>query len=291
VRKTVKYTRQPTAEQEGTLALVLRRCCERYHAGLQERREAGRMRGASSTVASQSAQLPASKAVRPDDRALHAQVLHDVLTRLDRAFQACFRRVTTGGQPGDPRLKSSARYDSFTYKPGGNGATLDSGCLVLSKIGRVAVRWSRPLQGTPKTVPSSREAAGGYACFSCAEVPSEPLPMTGCETGIDVSLQVFLVRADGDPVEHPHPRHDRHAERQLSRAQRRVSRRKQGSTRRRTAIALLTRTHQHVQRQRRAVHHTTALALVRAYDVLSRDDLQVHTMVRRPHALPDGNGG
>ena len=32
------------------------------------------------------------------------------------------------------------RYNSFTYKQFGNGATLDNGFLLLSKIGRIAVR-------------------------------------------------------------------------------------------------------------------------------------------------------
>ena len=100
---------------------------------------------------------------------------------------------------------------------------------------------------------------------------------------------MFLVRADGEPVENP--RHYRRAERQLKRAQRRVARRKKGSTRRRKAVALLKRRHQHVQRQRRDFHHKTALTLVRAYDVLYLEDLQVRTLVRRPQALPDGHGG
>jgi putative transposase len=51
-------------------------------------------------------------------------------------------------------------YHSFTYKEYGNGAQLDNGYLVLSKIGRIAVRWSRPVEGTPKTVTISREADG-----------------------------------------------------------------------------------------------------------------------------------
>ena len=40
VRKTFKYKLHPTAEQEGIMAFVLRRCCELYNAGLQERRDA-----------------------------------------------------------------------------------------------------------------------------------------------------------------------------------------------------------------------------------------------------------
>src|SRR5512147_3282973 len=83
VRKTYKYKLQPTAEQQGTLAFVLCRCRELYNAALEERREAWRMRGMRITVASQSAQLPDIKEVRPDYREVHSQVLQDVLTRLD----------------------------------------------------------------------------------------------------------------------------------------------------------------------------------------------------------------
>jgi hypothetical protein len=39
--------------------------------------------------------------------------------------------------------------------------------------------------------------------FSGAEVPAEPLPLTGQEAGIDVGLKVFLIRADGQPVKNP----------------------------------------------------------------------------------------
>ncbi len=154
------------------------------------------------------------------------------------------------------------------------GVRLDDGYLVLSKIGRVAVRWSRPLDGTPKTVTISREADGWYACISCADVPVEPLPPTGRETGIDVGLKVFLVTAaEGGAVENP--RHYRRGEEKLAKAQRRVSRRKKGSARRKQAVALLAKAHQHVSRQRRDFHHQTALALLRAYDTISLEDVRV----------------
>jgi putative transposase len=115
VRKTHRYKLQPTAEQQGAMAFVVRRCRELYNAGLQERRDAWQKRGVSITAASQSAQLPDIKELRPEYREVHSHVLQDVLTRLDRAFQAFFRRVKTGETPGYPRFKSSTRYDSFTY--------------------------------------------------------------------------------------------------------------------------------------------------------------------------------
>jgi putative transposase len=66
-------------------------------------------------------------------------------------------------------------------------------------------------------------------------------------------------------------------------AQRRVSRRKKGSDRRRRAVTLLAKAHQKVKRQRRDFHHKTALALVRANDVIYHEDLQVRNMLRNHH--------
>jgi putative transposase len=281
VRKTFKYKLQPTAEQEGTMAFVLRRCRELYNAALEERREAWRMCGVSITVASQSAQLPDIKQERTEYQDIHSQVLQDVLTRLDRAFQAFFRRVKNGETPGYPRFQGANRYTSFTYKQFGNGATLDNGFLALSKIGRIAVRWSRPLQGMPKTVTIRREADGWYVTFSCADVPIQPVPLTGQETGIDLGLESFATLANGSQI--ANPRIFRVAEMHLKRAQRRVSRRTQGSKRRRKAVMLLAKAHQRVRRARADFHHKTALALVRQYDTMYHEDLQTANMVRKHH--------
>jgi putative transposase len=167
VRKTCTYQLQPTAEQEETMAVVLRRCRELYNAALTERREAWRRRRVSSTVAGQSAQLPDIKQERPEYQAIHSPVWQDVLTRLDRACQAFFRRVQHGEQPGlSPR--PAGRPLRQLHRPAiRQWAPLDTGCLALSKIGRLALRWSRPLQGTPKTVTIRRAADGWYACCSC----------------------------------------------------------------------------------------------------------------------------
>src|SRR5262245_60579783 len=130
VHKTFKYKLQPTPAQEEAMAFVVRRCRELYNAGLQERREAWQKRSVSITAAIQSAQLPGIKEIRPEYSDVHSQVLQDVLTRLDRAFQAFFRRVKSGEKPGYPRFCGANRYHSFTYKQFGRGATLDNGFLV-----------------------------------------------------------------------------------------------------------------------------------------------------------------
>src|SRR5260221_7145255 len=111
VRKTFKYKLQPTAEQEGKMAFVLRRCCELYNAALEERREAWRMRSVSITVASQSTQLPDIKQARPEYQDIHSQVLQDVLTRLDRAFQAF---LMSGRRERSPVIRASSAAAAMT---------------------------------------------------------------------------------------------------------------------------------------------------------------------------------
>jgi putative transposase len=285
VRKTCKYKLKPTPEQERAMAFVVRRCRELYNAALQERRDAWHKCGVSITAAGQSAQLPAIKEVRPEYRDIHSQVLQDVLTRLDRAFQRFFARVKvstkTGENPGYPRFQGIARYNSFTYKQFGNGATLDNGFLVFSKIGRIAVRWSRPLEGTPKTVTISREADGWYACISCADVPAHPLPPTGQETGIDLGLEAFATLSDGTRIFHPG--WYRKAERALKTAQRRVARRKKGGNRRRKAVTLLAKAHLKTKRQRADFHHKVALQLVAQNDTIYHEELQTANMVKNHH--------
>ena len=285
LRKSYKYKLKPTPAQARQFEEVLWRCRTLYNTALEERITAFRRCGVTLTCSQQQAELPDLKAAFPEYAEINAQVLQDVLTRLDKTYQAFFRRVKAGQTPGFPRYQGRNRYHSFTYKQYGGGARLemeqDNGFLVLSKIGRVAVRWSRALEDTPKTVTISREADGWYAIISCADVPVQPLPATGRETGVDVGLKVFLITADGTVVENP--RLHRRGEKKLKRAQRVVSRRKKGSQGRRKAVGHLQRAHQHVLRQRLDFHHKTALALLRDYDTIYLEDLQVANMVRNHH--------
>jgi putative transposase len=90
------------------------------------------------------------------------------------------------------------------------------------------VRWSRPLEGAPKTVTISREADGWYVCFSCAEAPVQVLPATGQEMAIDLGIEAFATLSNG--VRILHPGWYRKAERALKTAQRRVFRARRGAT-------------------------------------------------------------
>ena len=239
IRKTYQYKLKPTPEQERMLDRTLMLCRHVYNAAIGERREAWRLRSVSITYYQQKTELPGIKEAMPEYAEVNAQVLQDVVLRVGRAFQAYFRRLKSGEKPGYPRFHGKGRYNSFTYPQCGDhgGARLDNGFLVLAKLGRIAVRWSRPLEGTPKTVTISHEADGWYVWFSCADVPVHPLPATGHATGIDLGLESFATLADGQRIFAP--TYYRKAEAYLRRCQHRVARARKGSHRRRKAVVLL----------------------------------------------------
>jgi len=281
VRKTYKEKLRPTPAQERALGTVLWRCRDLYNAALEQRITAWQRCHVSVSRFDQEAEQKAIRAAFPEYAAIHSHLLQDVLARLDKTYQAFFRRVQRGEKAGFPRFKGRSRFHSFTFKEYGNGARLDNGTLVLSKFGRISVHWSRPLEGTPKTVTMSREADGWYVAISCADVPCTSLPPTGQETGIDLGLESFATLADGSQI--ANPRIFRVAEMALKRAQRRVARRKKGSHRRRKAVKLLAKAHQHTRNQRRDFHHQEARKLVQQYDVIYHEDLRVRNMLKNHH--------
>jgi putative transposase len=281
LHKTYKEKLRPTPAQERALADVVWRCRDLYNAALEQRITAYHRHRASVSRYEQEAELKEIRAEFPEYAAIQSHILQDVLARLEKTYQAFFRRVQRGEMAGFPRFKGRTRYHSFTFKEYGNGARLDNGCLVLSKIGRLSVHWSRPIEGTPKTVTISKEADGWYVAISCADVPVHPLPATGQETGIDLGLESFATLADGAQI--CTPAYYRKAEAYLRRCQRRVARRKKGSHRRRKAVVLLAKAQQHIARQRRDFHHKEVRKLVQAYDVIYHEDLRVASMVRNHH--------
>lgn len=275
--KTFVYKLRPTSAQAVLLTETVETCRHLYNRALSDRKTAYQERGESIGFARQSASLPALKRESPYLRNVHSQVLQDVLHRVDRAFQAFFRRVKAGETPGYPRFKGRGWYDSFTYPQWGNGVKLEQGRLILSKIGALRLHKDRPLDGTPKTCTIVRKADGWYASIAC-EVVVSPLPPTGRAVGIDVGLESFATLSNGAQI--ANPRYYRAAERKLKRAQRRLSRRVKESNRRRKARDLLAKAHLKVKRARQDFAHKTARALVNDYDHIALEKLNIRGMVR-----------
>lgn len=210
---------------------------------------------------------------------VNAQVLQNTLRRLDKAFQNFFRRVRNGdAQAGFPRFKSRSRFDSFTFPQAKKAFRLAGDKLYLSKIGHVRLHLSRELEGTLKTCTIKREADGWYVIFTVDNAPARILAKTGEAVGLDVGLENFATLSNGATIAHPRPL--KQAERKLKTAQRSVSRKKRGGANRKKAAKLLAKKHQKVRRQRADFAHKTSLTLLRQYDEIAVEDLNIKGLVK-----------
>src|SRR5215472_9468959 len=93
VRKTFKYKLSPTPVQERALETVLSCCRTLYNVALEERKTAWERGHVSVSYYQQKAELPDLKASCPEYAEVNAQVLQDVILRVERAYQAFFRRL------------------------------------------------------------------------------------------------------------------------------------------------------------------------------------------------------
>ncbi len=178
MRRAYKFRLYPKKETEQKLYWTLSRCRELYNAALSERRDAYRYAQKSISYYDQQNDLPEIKReIREEYQDIAAHVLQDVLRRLDRAFQAFFRRCKNGQVPGFPRFQGRNRYDSFTY-PDGAGWKFDGKYLHLTKIGSMKVKRHREIQGKIKTVTIKREVDQWYVIFSCEVPEPEKLPVS-----------------------------------------------------------------------------------------------------------------
>lgn len=278
--KTFCYRLYPSKPQARLLESTLETCRRWYNQCLAERRDAYQQRGESVGKYQQLARVKEQKAVNPYAKGVHSHILQIVVTDLDKAFQAFFRRVKAGETPGFPRFKGRNRFSSFGFKQYGNGFKIDGRRLRLSGIGRVAVRWHRPLEGQIKTLRINRKAGKWYACFAC-EVEAAPLPETGQEVGVDVGIASLITTSTGE--KEAHPGWYRAAQRKLRVLQRRVARRKKGSASRRKAVLQLQRQHEHIANTRKDFLNKLAHRLISRYDRIALEDLRITNMVRNRH--------
>src|ERR1051326_4012866 len=183
-KQAYKFRLYPTHKQRECLQKTLDACRTLYNAALTERRDAynfhvrqhpnyydeptrkERSREIGINYYSQAHQLPEIKDLREAYNDIHSQVLQDVLRRVQKAFDAFFRRCKHGEEPGYPRFQGKGRYDSFCYPQAGFFLTQDNR-VSLSKIGSIKVKLHREIKGTIKTCTIKREGDAWYVIFAC----------------------------------------------------------------------------------------------------------------------------
>jgi putative transposase len=286
MHRTTSLLLQPTVRQSRELDRLLTSQRSLYNAALEERRGAWRWERRAVTRYEQYRSLTGW-----DDPVLRFGIVaaRGTLLRLDRAFQAFFRRCKAGETPGFPRFKNASRFNSVEY-PDENGWRVKDGRLRVHGVGELKFRTSkRGVRGTPKTLVLRREGQRWRASVVCEVERPDPLPATSSAVGIDLGIASLLTTSDGAHIENPRPL--RQGKERLARAQQLVAGRKRGSGRRRKAGAQVGALYRKMARQRRDHHHKVSRALVNTYGLIAHEDLKITNMTRRPTPLPDKEGG
>ena len=260
VRKTFKYKLKPTPKQERELGRVLGLCRWLYNTALEQRIIAWQRARVSVSRYQQEAELKDIRAAFPEYAAIHSPclarcagaarqdvsgVLSPGARRERKQASRAIRRVPATTPSPTRSLATARRWTTASWSSPRLGA---SPCAGLA-------RWrARPRR--------SRSAGKRMAGMSASPAPMcrySPCRRLDRRRALTLGIEAFATLSDGTRIFSPG--WYRKAERALKTAQRRVSRRKKGSNRRRKAVTLLAKAHQKVRRQRQDFHHKTALAL------------------------------
>jgi putative transposase len=278
MQKAFKFRAYPNQEQARTMAELLDTHRRLYNQALAARKARFDTKGRPLTYGEQSALLKSTRRENPYLGRANFSSCQRTLKRLDRAFQAFFRRCQSGEKPGYPRFRGRGRFDSVEFTASDGARLTEAGRIYFQSVGAVKLKRHRPLAGTVKTITFRRQADGWFVIFVCdlAEEVTAPAPVPA--VGIDLGLKAFSVTSDDERV--PLPKFYRRAQSRLRRAQRAVARKQKGGANRRKAVQRLARHHQHVADQRRDFHHRTPRALVRRYGTVAHEALNVAGLAR-----------
>lgn len=279
--KVLRYRIYPTKSQKTNLKETLELCRWTYNETLGLRKNAWGSEHKNIGYYESKKMIPEWKKDKPELKNVHSQVLQDVVKRVDLAFQAFFRRVKNDENPGYPRFKGYGRYDSITYAQ--SGFELNDNKLWLSKIGEIKIKLHRPINGEIKRLNVRRYPTGKwFVSFLVDTEAPNTTSLTGQSVGVDVGIKRFLTLSDGQYV--PNHRFFITEEQALAKAQRKLSKAKKGTPERASALKVVEHIHERVSNKREDFVQKVSLSLVRAYDLITFEDLNVKVMTKN-HCL------
>lgn len=209
------------------------------------------------------------------------------LRHLQAAYQNFFDKRTAYPTFKKKYGKQSAEYTSSAFKWDAGNRNLS-----LAKMGRLNVRWSRTFRSVPTTVTVEKDAAGRYfVCLVLDEIV-EPLPKTGKSIGVDLGINRLATLSNGERIHNP--KHTNKYSRKLARAQKVLARRKKGSHRRNDQRLVVAKIQAKIADTRTDYLHKVTTDLVRRFDILAIEDLNVRGMVKNhslARALSDASFG
>ena len=306
VKRKVTYRIYPSTKQANKMVEIMRLHQRLYNAALEQRVDAYRRCGKSLNYYDQAKELTQLRAEFPEYGALNAQSEQVTLRRLEKAFQAFFRRVKAGeAAPGFPRFKAFDRFKGWGYAAHGDGwkfkpnADFVHATLHLSGVGNLQAR-GRPRfidqvkssrsPGQPKTVEIIRKSSGKwFASITFATLRPHRASGTAA-VGIDWGTATFVTIVAEDHAQYliENPRHFRKYDCQLKRAQRQLSRKKRGSKNRAKAKLKLVSCHERLANQRDDFLHKTSARIVRESRLVATESLNIKAMTAHGGAYKKG---
>lgn len=279
MRKTYQFRLNPTHRQRTLLNQTLELCRWAYNETLVTHKNIWEQEHRYISLYDTNKLLIGWKNDKPELSQVYSQTLQNVQERVDLAFKAFFRRVKAGEKPGYPRFHGFGRYDSFTFKQ--YGFTLTDKGLRISKIGCVKVIQHRPIEGKIKILIIRRDALNNwYACFSC-ECEPKPLPKCKKAVGIDVGLESFATLSTGEKINNP--RFFRADEKELTKAQRKLSKAEKNTPERVKQRKVVCHIHQRISNRRKDFSHKLSRRLVNEYGIIVLEKLNTKGMLQNHH--------
>jgi putative transposase len=284
MNKAYTFRIYPNRNQEATLNRTLSTCRYLYNDALAERKRQSELNtlcfrfqvfpwGKPEWMSYENQANSLTETKTPMQQQVYSQVLQNVLKRLDKSFKNYFNGS------GYPRFKGRARYNTFTYPQ--SGFEINGTVLSLSKIGNIRIFQHRDLEGKIKTCTIKKDVDQWYAIFTAEiEQKKEKTPIQN-KTGVDVGLKSLITLSSGETIEPPE--FYRQSEEALAWVQRKLSRKKKGSSNRKKQVIKVAKVHRKVRNQRKYFNHKTSKELVKTFDYIVFEDLQIRNMVQNHH--------
>lgn len=194
-----------------------------------------------------------------------------------KEFKKQFFSKTRKSKINFPRFKKKGGRDSFRL-PSQKFKLLGDE-IQIEKIGKVKVVTDRQLpEGKLLSATISKNPDNRYYVSIIIECEIKNAKLTGKSVGIDVGLKEFAVLSDGKII--PNPKYFRKNQAKLANIQKRFSKKKKGSIRRKKFKLKVARCHSKISRQRNHFLHELSTSIVKEYDIISVEDLNVKGMVK-----------
>jgi putative transposase len=204
-----------------------------------------------------------------------ATMLTQCLRDQDRAFASFFAH-----RARYPRFKRKSVSGSLRFQDVGRCWT--RGVLRVPKLGVLKLAESLPVAPRPDMVTLARDATGCYHVSFSAQVETSLLPIVQRSVGVDLGLHHLATLSTGEKIPNP-KRYYAHL-RYLRQQQRCMARRQKGSRRREKQRLRVARAHARVRHERQCALHTLTTRLVREFDLICVEDLNVKALARGRNA-------